>query len=196
VNVAAASARTNNGFSVDAEYYHGVGGAKTQIGYRIRAGTPIVDTDAYPSNGCTPASGYTACLTDHQLRAELNRITSSKGLATDLAHFYPVFYPEGLDTKDRDGTTSAGDFCGYHRPFGSGSNQTVYSDEPYNASSGCNRGQHRMGASPQTGRSIRLATSSTRRSPIRLATRGLTHRATTRRHVRGLRRAVGIDQPV
>ena len=32
--------------------------------YRIQAGTPIVDTDAFPSNGCTPASGYTACITD------------------------------------------------------------------------------------------------------------------------------------
>jgi hypothetical protein len=140
-NVAAASGSTSNVLSIATEYYQDIDGTKSQISYRIRAGTPIVDTDVYPSNGCTPASGYSACLTDDQLRTELSRITSSKGLATDLAHFYPVFYPPGVETKDRDGTTSAGDFCGYHRAFGSGSNQTVYSDEPYNASSGCNQGQ-------------------------------------------------------
>ena len=140
-NIAAASGSNSNVFSIAAEYYEDLNGTKAPVVYRFHAGTPIVDTDAYPSNGCKPASGYTACITDDQLRTELGRITSSKGLATDLAHVYPVFYPPGVETKDRDGTTSAGDFCGYHRAFGSGADQTVYSDEPYETSSGCNAGQ-------------------------------------------------------
>jgi len=140
-NVAAASGSTDNVYSVATEYYDKAGGKRTFVTYSIKAGTPIVDTDPFPSNGCTPASGYTACITDDQLRTELARLTSSRGLATDLAHFYPVFFPPKVETKDRDGTTSVGAFCGYHRAFGAGSSQTVYGDEPFNSSSGCSKGQ-------------------------------------------------------
>jgi hypothetical protein len=140
-NVAAESGSDTNVYSIDTEYYQKIGGAKTPVTYRIRAGTPIVDSGGFPSNGCTPASGYTECITDDQLRTELRRLTGRRGLTTDLAHFYPVFFPPGVETQDRDGTNSAGGFCGYHRAYGSGASQTVYADMPYNASSGCSAGQ-------------------------------------------------------
>jgi hypothetical protein len=131
-NVAAASGTNGNVFSIATEYYQDIGGTKTSTSYAIRAGTPIVDTDAFPSNGCTPAKGYPVCITDAQLRTELTKVTSSHRLATDLAHFYPVFFPPGVETKDNiDNTTSVGFYCGYHRAFGSGSDQTVYSDLAY-----------------------------------------------------------------
>ncbi|MBV9334702.1 MAG: hypothetical protein JO243_02325, partial [Solirubrobacterales bacterium] len=63
-NVAAASGGTDNAFSIPAEYYQDVGGTKTAISYRFRAGTPLTDTTAFPGNGCTPASGHPVCLTD------------------------------------------------------------------------------------------------------------------------------------
>jgi hypothetical protein len=139
-NIAAASGKTDNVYSVATEYYEKVSGAKTSINYSFKGGTPIVDTDAFPANGCTPASGYSACLTDDQLRTELKQITAGKKLPTDLAHFYPVFFPPKVETKDRDGTTSVSGFCGYHRNFGSGANQTVYADMPFDTS-GCDQGQ-------------------------------------------------------
>jgi hypothetical protein len=138
-DVAAASGSTSNVFSIATEYYQDVGGAKTPISYKIRAGTPVVATDAFPSNGCTPAHGYAACLTDDQLRTELQKVLASHGLPSDLAHFYPVLFPPAVETKDRDGTTSVQGFCGYHRAFGSGANQTVYANLPYEA--GCDGGQ-------------------------------------------------------
>jgi hypothetical protein len=139
-NVAAASGSADNVYSIDTEYYDKSNRAKTYVTYKIKAGTPIVDGDPFPPNGCMPASGYTACITDDQLRTELAKVVSAHGLPTDLAHYYPVFFPPKVETKDRDGTTSAGDFCGYHRSFGSGTDQTVYADLPYNTSS-CNAGQ-------------------------------------------------------
>jgi hypothetical protein len=139
-NVAAASGSPDNVYSIDTEYYDKSNGAKTYVTYKITAGTPIVDGDPFPPNGCTPASGYTACITDEQLRTELAKVASAHGLPTDLAHYYPVFFPPKVETKDRDGTTSAGSYCGYHRSFGSGTSQTVYADLPYNTS-GCNAGQ-------------------------------------------------------
>ena len=106
-DVAAASGSTDNVYSVDTEYYQTVVGLKTYITYKITAGTPVVDTDAYPANGCKPAPGFTACITDAQLRNELRAVTSSHKLPTDLAHFYPVFLPPGVETEDIDGTNSA-----------------------------------------------------------------------------------------
>ena len=72
---------------------------------------------------------------------ELARVTSDQRLPTDLAHIYPVLFPPKVQLMDADGTTSAGDFCGYHRAFGSGSNQTVYTVEPFSSSSDCTAGQ-------------------------------------------------------
>ena len=57
-DVAAASSSTDNIYSIDTEYYEVVGGLKTYVSYKITAGTPVVDTDAYPANGCKPAPGY------------------------------------------------------------------------------------------------------------------------------------------
>ena len=140
-NVAAASGSTSNVFSIATEYSEDIGGTKASISYTIHAGTPIVDTDAFPGNGCTPAHGYPVCITDSQLRTELTRVTSSQRLTTDLAHFYPVFFPPGVETKDNiDNTTSVGDYCGYHRAFGSGSKETVYGNLAYEGSS-CSFGQ-------------------------------------------------------
>jgi len=139
-NIAAASGKTDNVYSVAAEYYEKVNGAKTSVDYAFKAGTRMVDTNPFPANGCTPASGYSACLTDDQLRAELKQVTAAHNLPTDLAHFYPVFFPPKVELQDRDGTTSVSGFCGYHRNFGSGSSQTVYADMPFDTS-GCDQGQ-------------------------------------------------------
>jgi hypothetical protein len=140
-DVAAASGQDNNVYSVPTEYYQVVGGVKTPFKYVIHAGTPIVDTTPFPSDGCTADKGYTACLTDDQLRTELSAVTSGQKLPTDLAHFYPVFFPPGVETQDADGTTSASTYCGYHRAFGSGANQTVYADMPIVTGGTCDAGQ-------------------------------------------------------
>jgi hypothetical protein len=140
LDVAVASPSTDNVFSVPTEYYQVAGRTRTSVTYRIFAGAPIVDTAAFPSNGCTPAPGYTACITDAQLQTELTAITNRQHLLTNLANFYPVFLPPKVETKGSDGTTSIGGFCGYHSAFRSGANETVYANMPYE-SSGCGSGQ-------------------------------------------------------
>jgi hypothetical protein len=139
-NVAAASGSTDNVYSVDTEYYQVASGVQTHIRYDIRAGGPVVDTDPFPADLCRPAPGYTACITDKQLQAELKLITSNLRLPTNLAHFYPVFLPPGVETVNVDGSNSDGGFCGYHRAFGPTGAKTVYADLPYEAD-GCNAGQ-------------------------------------------------------
>jgi hypothetical protein len=139
-DIAAASGSTDNVFSVLTEYYQTVDGLKKYLTYKFTAGTPVVDTAAFPANGCKPAPGTSACITDAQLRAQLRAVIASHKLPTTLAYYYPVFFPPGVETEDSDGSNSVSDYCGYHKAFGSGSDQTVYADMPY-VTSGCDAGQ-------------------------------------------------------
>src|SRR6185437_4798848 len=94
--------------------------------------TPINDTRAYPTSGCTPDSGaiwsdgtpYSVCITNSQLLHEASVFTTAKGLPnTDLAHLYMYFLPKGVETcftssnGVHGGSCSinvTGGFCGYH----------------------------------------------------------------------------------
>ncbi len=140
-NIAAASLSTSNVYSVTSQYYSIAGTTKTFLRYKYTAGTPIVDTQPFPPNGCTPVSGYTNCITDTQLRAELTRLKTASGLVTNLSHFYPVFTAPTVETvDDNDGLNSVSGYCGYHRAFGSAPNQFVYGNEVFEAQ-GCGEGQ-------------------------------------------------------
>jgi Phosphate-induced protein 1 conserved region/Invasin, domain 3 len=139
-NVAAASGGTDNVYSIGTEYYQVDHGAQTYVAYHVHAGATVIDTDAFPASGCRPAPGYTECISDPQLRAELSRVTTNLRLPTDLAHFYAVFFPPRVETIDVDGSNSASGYCGYHRAFGPEGNQTVYANLPYQRSS-CNVGE-------------------------------------------------------
>jgi hypothetical protein len=139
-NVAAASGTDGNVFSIVPEYHQEMTGTRTALVYRITAGTSIIDDAAFPAGECFPSSEYTDCITDAQLRTELVRLTTREGLVTDLAHIYPVFFPADVQTQDLDGTYSGEAFCGYHRAFGTGTNEIVYGNEPF-WTSGCDAGQ-------------------------------------------------------
>ena len=102
-------------FSVDTKYSQNAGAAKSVIAYAIHAGTRSSTRTRSPPT-------------------ELARVPSDQRLPTDLAHIYPVLFPPKVQLMDANGTTTAGDFCGYHRAFGSGS-QTVYTVERSSSSS-------------------------------------------------------------
>ena len=132
-------------FSVDSEYSQTVNGQRVPIQNPIENGPAANDTDPFPANGCTPATGYTACITDAQLQAELTTYLAAHKLPEDLAHIYPVLLPPGVETVDGTGAaavTSASDYCGYHNDFAPPSGGVVlYTDEPYPPLNGCGTGQ-------------------------------------------------------
>ena len=70
------------------------------VGWATVGGARAV-TDLYPtSGGCTPdsgaiyqdRSGYTACITDAQLNAEVLTFLTAHSLPNDLAHLYAISY--------------------------------------------------------------------------------------------------------
>jgi len=54
------------------------------------------------------------------VEGELAQFISENKLPTGLSVFYLVFFPEGVETQDLDGSTSIDGYCGYHSSFGSG----------------------------------------------------------------------------
>jgi len=146
-DVAVASGQLTNVFSVLTEYY----GNNGSIQYRIRAGSPISASNAFPTTGnCTvlPAdatgiyndgSGYTACLDDNNLQAEVDAVTAARGLPHSLNYMYELFLPKGVEGCFFPGSDGAGNictinnepsaaYCAYH---GTDLNDAVYSSMNY-----------------------------------------------------------------
>ena len=104
-DVAKKSGKTQNVFSVLNEY----SGNNGQIQYNVQLGPVINDTDALPFSGCTlePAdttgiyvdgSGYSACLDDAQLQAEVESVITANGFPHNLTHIYVVYLPKHVET--------------------------------------------------------------------------------------------------
>jgi hypothetical protein len=146
-DVAAASGVRTNVFSVLNEYY----GTNGKIHYNVTLGSPVSDSHALPASGCTVAStdttgiyadgtGYSACLDDAQLQAEINRVVTAGGLPVNLSHIYVLYLPKHVESCFNPGstTTSANEctinyqpsaaYCAYHSQI---SNGTVYANMPY-----------------------------------------------------------------
>jgi type II secretory pathway pseudopilin PulG len=112
-DVAEASGRDTNVFSVLNEYY----GNNGQIHYNIDLTFPVNDTNPLPANGCTleavdtskiyaDGSGYNACLDDDQLQAEVNSVTAQHGLAHNLSHIYVLYLPKQVESCFLPGETT------------------------------------------------------------------------------------------
>lgn len=147
-DVAQASGGTQNVFSVANEYY----GNNGQIQYNVRLGPVLTDTTAITS-GCkldkadttgiyADGSGYSACVDDAQLTAEVDSITAANGLPHDLSHIYVVYLPKGVETCFNPGSTTStkggqactinhqptAAYCAYHS---TDNNNAVYANLSY-----------------------------------------------------------------
>jgi len=130
-DVAAASGKNTNVYSVATQYFDG-GGA---VQYRSTFGGSYVDHDPLPATGCDDgADRY--CLTDDQLRIEIQAVLTAKGWQGGLGHVFFLMTPNGVGSCEFAGpvnstpcTTNA--FCAYHSAFGTFSNPVLYANEPY-----------------------------------------------------------------
>ena len=141
-DVAQASGRDTNVFSVLNEYY----GNNGRIHYNIGLTFPVNDTNPLPANGCTlesadtskiyaDGSGYNACLDDDQLQAEVNSVTAQHGLAHNLSHIYVLYLPKQVESCFIPGettSTSGGQACTInHQP--TAAYCAYHSEDPANA---------------------------------------------------------------
>jgi hypothetical protein len=147
-NVAAASGTSSNVFGVSEQYYQQAssGAPQRHIQYVVHAGAEVDVADPYPApdvHGCAAASGYSACVSDAALQAEVHTATTAHGLVEDDAHLYLVFFPPGVETCENAapaGSTtpcSINVYCAYHSGFLDVDKIAIYANEPYPDLNGC-----------------------------------------------------------
>ncbi len=119
-DVAKDSGGTHNVYSVANEYF----GNNGKIKYNVKFGPALTDTNPLTS-GCTleatdetgiyaDGSGYSSCVDDLQLQAEVDSVTAAKRLPHDLSHIYVLYLPKGVESCFLPGettSTTGGQFC-------------------------------------------------------------------------------------
>ena len=144
-DIAADSGKTTNVFAVNTEYSGKTDvAANAPLTYLLHAGTPLTDaTTPFPAGGCTaePGHGYTACVTDTQLKTELTKILTANNQVSDLAHLYVLEFPPNVQTVEGD-IRSLSSYCGIHSAYyPNDTDTTVYADEPFIPENGCGGGE-------------------------------------------------------
>jgi PKD domain-containing protein len=136
-NVAVASHSTDNVYGLTGQYTDSHGAAAYASSY----GGAVVATDRLPPNDCTepPAigPGWTVCLTDSQLVAEIEHVIHSEHLPTGPTDIYFLVLPNGFGSCTSSDSTSCAlggsvnGYCGYHSQSPDGA--LLYAVIPYNA---------------------------------------------------------------
>jgi PKD domain len=134
-DVAADSHKTTNVYSLSGQYTDSNGPAAYDSTY----GGAVVDNDPLPPSGCTEPStgpGWTVCLTDAQLEAELEHVIAADHLPMTSHDVYFVITPNGFGSCTDSSSSSCAlggsenGYCGYHSETPTG---IVYAVIPYNA---------------------------------------------------------------
>jgi hypothetical protein len=130
----------SNVFGAAQQYYDnsGSGATRRYVGYALSNGGYVSDVDAYPASGCS-YSGLSACLTDAQLRTEIQHIVSTHAFPTGPNVQYLMFLPyqvgQCFDSSSSQcfayGTGASSAYCAYHSFIGSGNTQIVYANMPF-----------------------------------------------------------------
>jgi PKD repeat protein len=125
-DVATDSGRNQNVYSTDSQYGDGTGFAAydSSFGGGFRDFTPL------PTAGCN-STAADFCVSDEQIRNELDTFITSSGLPRGLSTIYFVFLPEGYGTCYNNSNCAYTQFCAYHSHFGSGSGTTLYANQPW-----------------------------------------------------------------
>jgi hypothetical protein len=144
--VAAADRSTSNLFALMGQYRDGTGPAA----YDFSFGGAIVDTDPLPTDSESTCSeplppplgtgppGWSACVNDAAIEAEIGRVVRAHGLATGMKDVYVMITPNGLGSCFGAGPADCADggdandgYCGYHSATGNPG--AIYAVIPYNA---------------------------------------------------------------
>ncbi len=139
-DVAAASSGTSGSscttsacddFSAEPQYGWGTSpGHVTNGDYQINynpATDVVMDTDPYPTGGCTSPEDTKACITDQQVQAEVDKIIqSTSGTPRGLNNLWYVYTPPDVDECISTGVCETTAFGGYHSLSNVGHGVTIY----------------------------------------------------------------------
>lgn len=144
-DVAADSGKSSNVYYSDTQYSDGAG----KIPYQVAFGGSIVDTAAFPASGCSDTvSQTTACLSDAQIQAEVQRVASAQGWGNGSGKEFFMFTAKNVGSCSDSSHCAFSYYCAYHSWVGSGSSETLYANMPYadTVPADCDAGQHPNGS--------------------------------------------------
>ena len=144
-DVAAASGSTSNVYAVETQYYDGTG---SYIRYQSSFTGAVYDTSPYPASGCSDSVSQTGtCLSDNQLRAELQRLYSTGAIGADPSTTYFVFTEKGVGSCYSSSSCAFSSYCAYHSNVALGSTTVQYANQPYadTVPSACDANYHPNG---------------------------------------------------
>ena len=145
-DVAYDSSLRTNVYATDTQYYDTIGGTHN-IAYNSTYGGSVLDTSAYPPSGCTDTVAQTTiCLTDAQLRTEIDSVVSAHGWPRGLGAVYFLYTPLGVGSTYGTNHFAYVNYCAYHSSMSSGG-ITLYANMPFTKSMpGCDAGEYPNGA--------------------------------------------------
>jgi hypothetical protein len=113
------TAASCNAFTVEAQYGWGTSPGAIAPGANTISYNPatdsVMDRDPYPSGGCSSPGDTSACLTDPQVQAEIDRIIqATPGQPRGLRNLWFVFLPPNVDECDGRDICGTNAFAGYH----------------------------------------------------------------------------------
>jgi hypothetical protein len=126
------SGAQSNVFSVLPQYADRRGSGAYSIAYAAAADS-IDDTDPYPpvARQCASPAGIAACLTDHQVQHELDRVIRSHDpRGRGLHDLWFVFLPPDVDTCVDAGSCGTTAYAGYHSLSNLGHGVVIYALVP------------------------------------------------------------------
>jgi len=140
-------------YNIVTQYYQTTGGPTRYIVNSSGVLEAVLVTTAYPAAGGPCATnGITDCISDTQLRTEVQNVVTNGGLPKGLGTYYPVFTDpnenscfDAADCYSPVSDPGAWKYCAYHSYLVVGGQPVVYANMPYvdsNATSisGCNGG--------------------------------------------------------
>lgn len=140
-DVAADNGKTSNVYYSDTQYYDTSG----SIAYSSAFSGSAVDSNALPGNGCSDS--YTSvCLSDSQIRSEIDRVATANGWARSGAIFF-MFTAKGIGSCYSSSSCAFSQYCAYHSNFNSTAGNTLYANMPYadTVPAACDAGNHPNG---------------------------------------------------
>ncbi len=119
--------------------------------YNSHFGGALIDTDAYPANGCSAA---TICFTVEQLRAEITKYVEAHELPMGLEHEYFLLTPPGVESclEAKGHSCSAGTkystYCSFHSYISVAKGVIIYANTPYMEGTNCDYGEEHPNDNP------------------------------------------------
>lgn len=125
--------------NINTQYYQTAGGTTSYIQNKGGFGAAFLDTAPYPASGCSDRATPGNCLTDAQIRAEVQKVLQFAKLTGGLNKIFLVFTSSGEGSCFDGHSTSCAytNYCAYHSFFKIGSTPVIYANEPYGNLNNC-----------------------------------------------------------